>query len=117
MSFGRPSWIATHLLGEEAASQVVVTTVEEVAFGNTAGPWGGIGGSAISMFTMTLFDLADGALIVFADEKLLGWAPMEGREAAREAFPRYNLASSPVLLTSECPYLSEDGEASVDSGE
>lgn len=74
MSFGKPSWVAVHLLGPDLAVSARDVRSETVWYGTTAGPFGGIGGSAMSQFQMTLL-VTDDHVFVFADETLWGWAP------------------------------------------
>lgn len=73
MGYGSPSFLAVHLLGEAGARSVRRVRSESVLYGSTAGPFGGIGGAAMSWFQMTALTLGSDDTLIFADERLLGW--------------------------------------------
>lgn len=75
MAYGQPSWIATALIGAEAAARVTQVHSRIVTYPNTAGPRGGIGGSAKTDFTITLLTVRGGDVLAFADTDFVGWAP------------------------------------------
>lgn len=72
MSFGRPSFIATTLLGRTLADKVSAMRSATQTYGSTSGPFGGIGGSAMTTFTITEFRFG-GCWVYFADDRFVGW--------------------------------------------
>lgn len=101
MAFGRPSFIATALLGPELARRVTALRSETAIYGSTSGPFGGMGGSAMTMFTVTEFRIGS-AFIYFADDRFLGWTYDDS--TPREQFP--NLSEGMTGLSADktkCP--------------
>lgn len=96
MSYGQPSWIAVHLLGPDLAGSVREVRSESVWYGSTAGPFGGIGGAAMSQFQMTLVVTGE-RVYVFADERLWGWAPVAAADAVVAAWSEGVWGSTEVL--------------------
>jgi len=87
MSFGSISWIAEELLVDEnERRRVVGVRVESCWYGSTAGPFGGIGGSAMTEFTMTEIILPDRS-IVYADKQRMGTVKPEHSDEFRRSFP------------------------------
>jgi len=87
MSYGNISWIADELLDDEDEKRHVISVrVQDCMFGNTAGPYGGIGGSAMTPFTMTEIVLAD-KIVIFADRSRMGTVKIEYRDLLRARFP------------------------------
>ena len=82
MSFSQRSWIAAALLPDDVAEQVVDVRSEMVLYGSNAGPFPGISGAAMTYFQVTAITLP-GHLLVFADDRLLGW---EADPKALDAF-------------------------------
>lgn len=112
MSFGHPSFIATHLFGDDVPVGISWVRSETVLFGSTTGPFSGFGGSAMTLFTITeiLVRSTDGGPsvgLIFCDETFLGWyAAVASAESdlIRERFPNLD-DRTPGLNTdaSTCP--------------
>lgn len=82
MSFGQPSFIAVGLVGPQAASSYANVESKTVLYGSTAGPFDGIGGAAMTQFTITRMT-AGNHEVYFADDRFLGWRTREpGAEVA-----------------------------------
>lgn len=102
MSFGKPSFIATRLLGTALARRVVSLRSQTQTYGSTTGPWRGIGGAAMTPFQVIEFSLGGDLRLYFADDRFLGWT--EDRDV-RAMFPALTV-DTPGLNTSAatCPY-------------
>lgn len=84
MAFGRPSWLADHLLtgaGVEIPPVAVQRAdSQQVVYGTTSGPlsaFGGVSGSAMTAFQMTVLVMRrreHDLLVLFADEHPVGWS-------------------------------------------
>lgn len=139
MGFGQPSWVATHLLGDDLATYVRDVRVAVATFGSTTGPFSGIGGAAMSDFTMTYLvvaapddyanplsmyantDRGSEVTLFFADEQFLGWSTDDWAASLLSLFPRIN-DQSPLLDTDpgECPirlpeHITARGTQTADS--
>lgn len=87
MAFGQVSWVVETLLERQGErEQVVEFKVEEAWYGSTSGPWGGIGGAAMTRFTMTLLTFPEG-YVVFADRQRMGRCRDAYVEELLESFP------------------------------
>lgn len=108
MSFGQPSFIAVALLGKELAQRVVSVRSETVTYGSTTGPFLGIGGSAMTLFTITELGLGDDRVLYFADDRFLGWSV---EPAVQTVFPKISV-TTPGINTSRdevAQHLLTDG--------
>ena len=108
MSFGRPSFVAVALLGHELAQRVVSVRSETATYGSTTGPFLGIGGSAMTSFTITELGLGGDRMLYFADDRFLGWSV---EPAVRAVFPKLSV-TTPGIHTSRdevAQYLPADG--------
>ncbi|MBG0738625.1 hypothetical protein IV500_04215 [Paeniglutamicibacter antarcticus] len=91
MAYGRPDFITTRLLDDDTMEHLnhclpdgyrinprqVRAYSRPTMFGSTAGPWGGIGGAAMTTFQITM--LVQGNLaVVFVDEKPFGYTIKPG---------------------------------------
>lgn len=87
MGFDQRSWIAAALLPDEVADKVVEVRSEMVLYGSTSGPFGGISGAAMTYFQITVIGLPN-LVLVFADDRLLGWSDDSGTAHALRSASR-----------------------------
>jgi hypothetical protein len=104
MAFGRPSWIAAELVGQELATQVIATYARTVTYPNTSGPWYGIGGSAMTDFDITLLVMRGGTVVAFADKRVIGWRPHMPASDLIERFQTEPLRVDWLEPIETCPF-------------
>lgn len=100
MAFGKPSFIATALLGPDLAKRVSSVRSATQMYGSTSGPFGGMSGSAMTTFTMTEFRIGS-AFLYFADDRYLGWA--QDGSTPQEQFPKLHTGMGGLKEVTECP--------------
>lgn len=89
------SFIATHLVGVDAARYVTGLRSQTHLFGSTAGPFDALGGAAMTSIVMT--ELTFGSKVVFfADDQFLGWA--DAGSIAQQRFPALAENQTPGLV-------------------
>lgn len=78
MTFAKPLWLATALLGAENAACALAVTSQTVQYGSPEGPLGpgAVTGRDRTPFQMTAITTAVGVLL-FADTTPLGWLPSD----------------------------------------
>ena len=103
MAFGRPSWVAAALVGPEQATRVTGIHARTVTYGSTAGPFGGMGGAAMSDFDIVALTVRGGDVVVYADDRPLGWVPRAGRQALLDLLAHGQVTARDVQPMSTAP--------------
>lgn len=93
MSLSTAHWIAEQLIGPERAEDVQNTWSRSFLYGTTVGPFDGIGGAAMSTWTITVLSLTR-HVEVYADKQLLG--TLETRDLRDFLIEHFTIDGSPV---------------------